>query len=26
VRLLEARVLAKEAQMPWWERFRDLNI
>lgn len=26
VRLLEARVLSKEAQMPWWERYRDLNI
>jgi DNA-binding transcriptional MerR regulator len=26
VRLLEARVLSKEAQMPWWERYRDLKI
>lgn len=23
---LEARVLGKEARMPWWERFRGVNI
>jgi len=26
VRILEARVLAKEGQMAWWERWRDLKI
>ena len=26
VRVLEARVLAQESQMTWWERWRDLKI